>query len=426
MNICIFGCGHKGLSSAVSFCNMEHNVYCVDKNDYKITNLKNGILDNYEPDLSELILKHIKKNKLSFLTKFEIKNNTDVFIIAVNTTNNKNGEIDITNIKDVISQIVQSISKYSVILIRSTMPIGATKSLLAEFKNKTSVGFDIVYNPEFISRGSALYDFNHPQRIVIGSSSKKAIDLVKKLYKPLKPKYIVTDENSSELIKYASNSFLAVKISFINEIANLASETNCNIEDVIKGLETDKRIGGHFLNAGIGYGGNALTKDTAAIIKMADRLKVSLNTIKSARITNEDQKRRFISAIMKFYNYNIENKVFALWGLSYKPNTSDTREAPSNTVIDTLTRYGATVKAYDAKAVNNNINQLKTKEDTVIGSDALIICTEWDEFKNPDFEFLANNLKDKVIFDARNMYLKNDIFKYNLKYHYIGKPNEQY
>ncbi len=424
MKICIFGCGYVGLSAAVSFCKMGHSVYCIDKNDYRITNIKNGIIDIYEPDLSELILEYIKEKKLSFSNKFEIENDTDIFMVAVNTPNNEKGEADISNVRDVLSQIVPYITKYSIIIIKSTVPIGATSAFCEEFKDKTSFDFDIVFNPEFLSQGSALYNFLNPQRIIIGSKSKRAIEIVKKLYEPLNSKYIITDENSSELIKYAANSFLAVKISFINEIANLASAAGCNIEDVKKGLETDERIGKHFLNAGIGYGGSCLPKDTSAIVNLADKLKVDLNTIKAARITNANQKRLFISNIMKFYNYNIEDISFAIWGLSFKPNTGDLREAPSNTIIDTLIRYGASIKAYDPKAVNSSIKQQKTKEDALIGSNALIICTEWDEFKNPDFEFISNNLKDKVIFDARNMYINYDLSKYDLKYNCIGKSNE--
>lgn len=424
MKICIFGCGYVGLSAAVSLCKMGHSVYCIDKNDYRISNIEKGILDIYEPELSEGIIENIKQNKLSFSAKFKIQNDTDIFMITVNTPNNGKGEADISNVKDVLSQIIPSITKYSVIIIKSTVPVGSTKALFEEYKNKTSVNFDLVFNPEFLSQGSALYNFMHPQRIVIGSKSQRAIDIVKELYKSIDSKYIITDENSSELIKYASNSFLAVKISFINEIANLANATGCNIEDIKKGLEADERIGKHFLNAGIGYGGSCLPKDTSAIINMADKLKVDLNTIKAARITNENQKRRFISNIMKFYNYNIAGKVFAIWGLSFKPNTGDLREAPSNTIIDALTRYGANIKAYDPKAVNNAVKQLTSKEEALSEANALIVCTEWDEFKNPDFEFISNNLKDKVIFDARNIYINQDLSKFNLKYYCIGRLYE--
>ena len=422
MKICIFGCGYVGLSAAVSFCNMGYSVHCIDKNDYRISNIQNGVLDIYEPDLSEGVLDNIKQNRLTFSTDYE--NDADIYVIAVNTPNNEAGEASITNVRDVLAKIVPSITKYSVVLIQSIIPVGSTKALYEEFKDKTTVDFDIVYNPEFLSQGSALYDFNHPQRIVIGSKSQKAIEIVKKLYKPLSSKYIITDENSAELIKYASNSFLAVKISFINEIANLASEAGCNIEDIKKGLETDERIGKYFLNPGIGFGGSSLPKDTCAIVNMASKLKVDLNTIKAARITNENQKRRFISNIMNFYHYNITDKVFAIWGLSFKPDTGDLREAPSNTIIDTLIRYGATVKAYDPKAINSKIKQYTSKEDALANSDALIICTEWDEFKNPDFELISNNLKDKVIFDARNMYVNHNLSEFNLKYEYIGKSDE--
>ena len=236
-------------------------------------------------------------------------------------------------------------------------------------------------------------------------------------------KTIIRLENNSSYGQ-TETEFLCNWLYYINEIANLAQETNCDITKVKEALASDERIGKHFLNAGIGYGGSCFPKDTSAIIHYANSIKVDLNLIKSARIVNENQKRRFIANILKFYNYNIENKVFCLWGLSFKPNTSDTREAPANTIIDTLTRYGATIKAYDPKAVKDNIKQFKSKEEAILSTSALIIATEWDEFKNPDFSFIAQNLADKAIFDARNIYINENLAQYGLKYFCIGKSYE--
>ena len=404
MKVCVFGCGNVGLIVSASLSEIGHEVYCIDTNDYKIKNINQGILDIYEPNLAEIIQKNKETNRLRFYTKYEPEQDTDVYIIAVNTQEKSNDEVDISNITNVLNKIISSITKYSVIIIKSTVPIGSCDNLTQEFKQKTTIGFDIVANPEFLSQGSALDNFLNPERIIVGTKSQTALERIKELYAPLKSEIIVMDEKSAELTKYASSSFLAAKISFINEIANLASMVHADI------------------NLGAGYGGSCFSEDVARIINIADKYKVDLNVVKSARIANENQKRRFIGNILKHYNYNIENKVFCIWGLSYKPNTNDIKNAPSNTIIDTLIRYGATIRAYDPKAQNSAIKQYKSKEDALMSSNALIIATEWDEFLNPDFEFIAKNLADRVIFDARNIYTELNLAQYGLEYYYTGRP----
>ena len=421
MKICIFGCGYLGLTIACGLSVFNHDIYCIDKNDYRVKNLKLGIIDIYEPEIQE---KLEENNKIRFYDTDNIEDGTDIFIIAVGTLEKESGEIDCGNIKQAISTIISSISKYSVIVIKSTVPIGFCEQMYNEFKQKATSDFDIIYNPEFLSQGSAVSDFLNPHKILIGSTSQIASQILKKLYKPFKAPIIETDLTTAELSKLACDSFLATKISFINEISNLASKTKSDISKIQQAMMLDKRIGSDFLSPCAGFGGNSLPKSLNLLIKKGEELKVGLNAAKASRISNEQQKRQFISNILKYYNYNIEAKVFCIWGLSFKKNTSDMRYSPSMMVADTLSRYGATIRAYDPKAINNSIRQYKTKEDAVLSSNALIILGDWDEFKNPDFRFISDNLKDKVIFDGRNLYLNDNLEEYGLRYYYIGNQND--
>ncbi len=424
MKICVYGCGFQGLPIVCALAMLGHKIVCIDKNDYRIENNKKGIIDIYEQDIEEVILKGIEYGDIQFSTKNDFENDFDIYYIAVGTHQTNDGSLDIQNVRDVLDEIVSKINRYCVILIKSTLSVGDCEKLQNEFKNKTNVDFDIVYNPEFFSQGKALIDFLNPQRIVISNTSQKAFEVINELYKTFEKEIIQIDSKSAELAKLACDSYLGVKISFINEIANLAGKTGADISAIKKVLMTDYRIGCEFLNEGIGFGGQGLTKSMSTILYKGNKLKTDLNTVKGAKITNETQKRLFISEILKFYNYNVENKVFCIWGLSFKENCSDIRESASTTLIDTLTRYGAVLRAYDPKTSYSNVKQYKTKEDALQSSNALIILTPWEEFKNVDFEFISNNLTDNVIFDARNLYLGTDFSKYNLKYNYIGKNND--
>ena len=415
MNICVYGCGYFGITIACGLSEIGHKVHCIDKNDYRITNLKKGIADLYEPDIKETVLKNINNN-LFFYDKYNIEQEIDIFIIAVGAAENQQGGLNIESIIQVINEIISK-SNFPTILIKSTLSIGDCDRLINEFKSKAQ----IVYNPEFFAQGSALNDFLSSEKIILANANKDAVDKIKQLYKPITNNIIEVDTKSAELAKLATDSFLALKISFINEIANLSSKIGADISSVKKILIQDKRVGADNLQEGIGYGGNAITKSINIILNQAKNSKCDLNTIKASKITNESQKRQFVSTILKQYSYNIEGKVFCVWGLSFKENTSDIRESSSNTVIDTLVRYGATIRAYDPKATNNIIKQYKAKEDAVMGSNALIILTPWEEFKNADFDFISKNLTDKMIFDARNLYLDKNLAEYGLKYYYIGK-----
>ncbi len=424
MKICIIGTGYVGLSAGVSLAHIGHEVVCIDSNAEKINNLKRGIIPIFEPKMADLI--NANKDKISFSTNLsEVTEDFDVYYIAVGTPTIDN-KVDTSQVIKTAQEIVENIKKYTVIINKSTVPIGFNKELKKSLQNKTNIEFDIVSNPEFLKQGSAIDDFLNPERIVIGSSSKKAIELVEKIYAPIikeKNQLIITDENSAELSKYACNSFLALKISYMNEIAKLCEKTGADIENIKKVMASDSRIGAKFLNAGLGFGGSCFPKDTKAIVSIAKENNAELKTIESTIQINSAQIDYFIQKILAFYNNDIKNKTFALWGIAFKPNTNDTREAPSLKLIEKLKLLGANIIAYDSKAKTELIEQKANIEDTIQNANALIIATEWDEFKNFDLKKLTK-LKDRVIFDGRNIYINKNLKEYDLKYICIGK-NEQ-
>ena len=420
MKICVIGIGYVGLSAALSFASVGHEVYCIDKDENRLENLKKGVLPIYEPKMEEFITKH--SSNLFFTTDLKTAlNECSTCFIAVGTPTKENGESDTSAIFEVADEIAKNISKYTVIVNKSTVPISFNDVLKKYISSKTNIEFDIVSNPEFLKQGSAIDDFLKAERVVIGADSPKAQKVMMEIYEPFniaKEKILFMSANSAQLVKYAANSFLALKISFINEIANLCEKTNANIEDIKKGIALDSRIGDKFLNAGIGYGGSCFPKDTKAIVSFAKNLNVKLNTIESAIKTNEAQIEKFIQKILDFYNGNIQNKTFALLGIAFKPNTNDTREAPSLKIINRLTSLGAKIQAYDPKAKYHF--QVNSIDEALNNADCLIIATEWEEFKNIPIEKLQN-LKDKVIFDGRNIFINRNLKNYGLKYFCIGK-----
>ena len=420
MKICVIGIGYVGLSAALCLASVGHEVFCIDKDEEKLENLKKGILPIFEPKMEEMILKY--GNQLTFTSNIGTGiSNCKTCFIAVGTPTNINNQVDTSAIFEVADEISKNISDYTVIVNKSTVPIGFNKKLKEYISQKTNVDFDIVSNPEFLKQGSAIDDFLNPERIIIGTSSKKAKEIMREIYTPFKideNKILFMDENSAQMVKYAANSFLALKISFINEIAQLCEKTNANIEDIKLGLALDSRIGDKFLNAGIGWGGSCFPKDTKAIVEIAKNIKIELNTIQSAIKTNKEQIERFIQKILNFYNNDIQNKTFAVLGIAFKPNTNDTREAPSIKIIDKLASLGAKIQAYDPKAKYNF--QVDSIDEALNNADCLIIATEWEEFKNIPTETLLK-LKDKAVFDGRNIFTNRNLNKYGLKYFCIGK-----
>ena len=432
MNICIIGTGYVGLSTGLCLSEVGHNVICCDCNQEKIENLKKGIVPIYEPQMDKLIHKNTALGRLDFTTNTAnaIKK-SEVCFIAVGTPCKENGEADTSQVENAIKTIAQNIEKYTVIVNKSTLPIGFAQKTRQIMKEITNVDFDVVSNPEFLRQGCAIEDCINPQRVVIGSNSKRAIEKMIDLYEPFnieKDRYIITNDTSSELIKYAANSFLALKISYINEISLLCEKIGADIEEVKKGLKTDSRIGDKFLEAGLGYGGSCFPKDVSALIEIAKQNDVDLKIINQIKKVNDNQKEHFLNKILNYYNNDIKGKTFALWGLTFKPNTNDLREAPSITIIKKFLELGATIKAYDPKGFEqtkiifkDKITYAKDKYDALKDANALILVTEWDEFKNPDFDFIEKNIKDKIIFDGRNQYNFETLRKHNLKYICIGR-----
>jgi len=420
MKICVIGVGYVGLSAALCFASVGHQVFCIDKDEKKLENLKKGILPIYEPKMEEMIKKYSQNLIFSTDLKPAISQSKACFI-AVGTPTKENFEVDTSAIFEVADSIAKNISNYTVIINKSTVPIGFNKVLKEYISDKTTVEFNLVSNPEFLKQGSAIDDFLYPERIIIGTSSKKAKEIMQEIYAPFKideNKILFMDENSAQMVKYAANSFLALKISFINEIATLCEKTGANIEEIKRGLALDSRIGDKFLNAGIGYGGSCFPKDTKAIVNFAKNKDVKLKTIQSAIEANDEIIENFIQKIINFYAGNIQNKTFAVLGVAFKPNTNDTREAPSLKIINQLNIFGAKIKAYDPKAKSDF--QVVTIDEALNNADSLIIATEWEEFKNIPVEKLLK-LKDKAIFDGRNIFINRNLDKHGLKYFCIGK-----
>ena len=432
MNICVIGTGYVGLVVGTCLSEMGNSVICVDSDVSKLQLLKKGIIPIYEPGLEELILSNVKEKRLSFSsdTDYAVKT-SDICFIAVGTPQDEDGSADLKYVYQVADEIGKAMNGYKVIVDKSTVPVGTADEVTKIIKSNTNFEFDVVSNPEFLKQGAAVDDFLKPDRVIIGSNSRRATEIMQELYAPFMRTgnpVIVMDVKSAEMTKYASNSFLAVKISYANEIANLCEKVGADAEMVRIGMCADKRIGSQFLFPGLGYGGSCFPKDVKALIKTASDNGCDSSLLEAADIVNKKQRVLFTDKILKFYNNNIEGKTFAVWGLSFKPKTNDMREAPSITIINKLLSLGAKVKSYDPKAFDlaktifkDRIEYSKDAYDALIGADALLILTEWNEFKRPDYEKIASMLNTPVIFDGRNIYDSDKLIKKGFKYFCIGK-----
>ncbi len=430
MKICVIGTGYVGLVAGACFAEMGNDVICVDNDIKKLENLKKGIIPIYEPGLEELIETNVKENRLTFTNDlgFAVKNSLICFI-AVGTPQDEDGSADMQYVFRVAEDIGKSMNGYKVIVDKSTVPVGTAEKVKELIKSKTTHHFDVVSNPEFLKQGAAVEDFLRPDRVIIGTSSEKAkkimIDLYSQFVRNQHP-IITMDENSAEMVKYASNAFLAVKISFANEIANICEATGADANLVRLGMCADTRIGTKFLYPGIGYGGSCFPKDVKALINTANAYNTPCDIIKSADKINKYQREHFIQKILKRFGEDLTGKKFAVWGLAFKPKTNDMREAPSITVINRLLSLGAQVNTYDPKAMDtakqifgDKIVYSNNAYDALKDADALILLTEWNEFRTPDFAKIKSLLKTPVIFDGRNQYSL-----FNLKdfeYFQIGK-----
>ena len=432
MKLCMIGTGYVGLVSGVCFSDLGNDVICVDKDDVKINNLKKGIIPIYEPGLEELVLKNYKNKRLNFSTNLkEAVKKSDIIFICVGTPTKKNSNsADLSQVYMAAKEISKSINKFKIIINKSTVPVTTGDEVEKIIAKKVSRKyFSVVSNPEFLREGEAIRDFIYPDRVVIGSNDKKSEKILKNLYSPLiskGAKFVSTNRRAAELIKYASNAFLATKITFINEIANLCEKTGIDVEDISIGIGLDKRIGSRFLRAGPAYGGSCFPKDTKAIVSTADKFKTNLSVIKSVIKSNEirsDILQKRVNLILK---KKIKNKKIAFLGVTFKANTDDMRDSSSLKLIPYLSKRGAKIKYFDPTGSKKEFNKLnnvkfsKSIQASIEGSDLIIIHTEWNDFKSINFKKYSKN-KNLIIYDMRNIFSPNKIKKMGFKYFGIGR-----
>ena len=427
MNIAVIGTGYVGLVTGTCLAETGNNVTCVDIDEAKVQQLQNGIVPIYEPHLDNFFQRNISQNRLFFTTSLEdgIKDAQLIFL-ALPTPPGEDGSADLSYILNVAEQLGKLMSNYKVIIDKSTVPVGTAEKVHKVISKNASFEFDVVSNPEFLREGYAVDDFMKPDRVVIGTTSDRAKKIMEELYKPFVRQgnpILFMDEKSAELTKYAANSFLATKITFMNEIANYCEIIGADVDQVRKGVGTDTRIGNRFLFPGIGYGGSCFPKDVKALKKSGLNESYQFEIIDAVMRVNEKQKTTLVDKIISFFGKDLSGIKFALWGLAFKPETDDIREAPSLEIIAELKKLGANITAYDPEAMNNvkdilgnSIEYAKTSLDAIVGADALIIATEWAAFRNPDFDILISSMKSPVIFDGRNLfsieYMQNKKFYY--------------
>lgn len=415
MNITIVGTGYVGLVTGTTLAELGNSVYCVDIDEKKVEGMKNGVVPIYEPNLEEMFLRNIQSERLFFTTDLKkALDKSEVIYLALPTPPGEDGSADLSYVLKVAHDIGEMMTEYKVIVNKSTVPVGTADRVKEVIGSKTQIPFDVVSNPEFLREGFAVEDSMNPSRVIVGSSSDKAKEIMAKIYQPFTNTgvpIIFMDEKSSELTKYAANSFLAVKITFMNEIANYCEKVGADVDKVRLGMGSDDRIGHRFLFPGIGYGGSCFPKDVKALIKSGKNDNFDFRILEATEKVNSAQKVILISEIEKYFGGNIEGKTIAVWGLAFKANTDDIREASSLDNISVLLEKGAKIVAYDSVA-ENNVKQLlgdkiqysKTMYDALENADALFIATEWPEFKNPNFELMARKMKNRAVFDGRNMY----------------------
>lgn len=432
MKITVIGTGYVGLVAGACLADMGNDVICVDNNEEKLKQLKNGVIPIYEPGLEELVKANVSEHRLVFSIDIEhAVKNSDVCFIAVGTPQGEDGSADLQYVYSVAESIGKSMNEYKVIVDKSTVPVGTAEEVAKIIKRNTTHPFDVVSNPEFLKQGNAVDDFLYPDRVIIGSNSEKATKIMQEIYAPFirtGNRVIVMDVKSAEMTKYAANSFLATKISFMNEIANMCERLGANAEMVRIGMSTDSRIGNRFLFPGLGYGGSCFPKDVKALIKMGKEHSSPMKIIEAVDVINKKQRQLFVEKITKKFGEDLSEKTFAVWGLAFKPKTNDMREAPSITIINSLLEKGAKIKAYDPKAMEtakfyfqDRIIYSKSSYEAAENADAVLLLTEWNEFRRPDFERIKNLMFSPIIFDGRNQYDTERMKEKGFEYFCIGK-----
>lgn len=437
MKIAIIGTGYVGLVSGTCFSEMGVDVSCVDIDQDKINKLKQGVIPIYEPGLEDMVQKNVKAGRLHFTTKLEdVVNEVDVIFSAVGTPPDEDGSADLQYVLDVARTVARTMNKYILLVTKSTVPVGTAtkvKAVICEelAKRGVDIEFDVASNPEFLKEGAAIRDFMSPDRVVVGVDSERAREIMARLYKPfmvVNDRMIFTDIPSAEMIKYAANSMLATRISFMNDIANLCAVVGADVNMVRKGIGTDTRIGNKLLYAGCGYGGSCFPKDVKALIKTAEQQGYDMQVLKAVERVNDKQKTVLFDKFSAHFAGDIKGKTVAIWGLSFKPETDDMREAPSLVVIDLLVKAGCTVKVYDPismdecrRKIGDTVAYCKDMYDATVDADTVMLLTEWKEFRMPSWNVIAKLMKDNVVIDGRNIYDGSFIIEQGFTYYCIGK-----
>jgi UDPglucose 6-dehydrogenase len=432
MKISIIGTGYVGLVTGTCFAETGNEVYCVDIDAEKIRKMQAGQMPIYEPGLDVLFERNIEEGRLQFTTSLEEGiEGAKIIFLALPTPPGADGSADLKYVLQVAEQLGPILKEYTVIVDKSTVPVGTAEKVRDKIAIGAKVDFDVVSNPEFLREGVAVEDFMKPDRVVIGTSSARAKEIMEKLYNPFVRQgnpIIFMDERSAELTKYAANAFLATKITFMNEIANLCEKVGANVDDIRKGIGSDARIGKRFLFAGIGYGGSCFPKDVQALAKTSEENQYDFRILNAVMDVNEDQKTKLIPKLNAYFNGKLEGKKIALWGLAFKPNTDDIREAPALYNIDSLLSHGCEVAVYDPEAkenvrriVGDKITYCHDMYEALEGADALLIMTEWPVFRTPDFEKMNQKLKNKVIFDGRNLFEPEEMEQIGYHYESVGR-----
>jgi UDPglucose 6-dehydrogenase len=432
MKIAVVGTGYVGLVTGTCFSETGNHVTCVDIDARKVESLQNGQITIYEPGLEKLFLRNLKEGRLHFTTDLsQGVREAAIIFLALPTPPGEDGSADLKYVLGVADDLGKIISEYKVIVDKSTVPVGTAEKVHAAIGRNAKVEFDVVSNPEFLREGVAVDDFMKPDRVVIGTGSERARKIMGDLYAPFVRQgnpVIFMDERSAELTKYAANSFLATKISFMNEVARLCEKLNADVDMVRRGIGSDERIGKRFLFPGIGYGGSCFPKDVQALVRSSHEVDYEFEILNAVMNVNEEQKLHLMNGIRAYFNNDLSGKKFALWGLAFKPNTDDIREAPALYMIDALLEAGAKVSAFDPEAMKNvkgqvgdKIEYAESQYDALNDADALIIATEWNEFRTPDFELISSTLKNKAIFDGRNLFDLNAMKELGFYYQSVGR-----
>jgi UDPglucose 6-dehydrogenase len=438
MKIGVIGTGYVGLVTGVCFADSGNHVICVDNNPAKLESLKQGEIPIYEPGLKPLFDRSVREGRLEFTSELEYAvDQSDIIFLCLPTPPGADGQADLKFVLGVGEDIGKIIKAYKVIVNKSTVPVGTSEKVAAKLQLNAKVEFDVVSNPEFLREGAAVEDFMKPERVVVGTTSPRAMALMKELYDPFVRSgnpVLFMDERSSELTKYAANAFLATKITFMNEIANVCERVGANVDNVRRGIGTDSRIGKRFLFAGIGYGGSCFPKDVQALDYTSDEYGYNFQILKAVMEVNDRQKLSIVEKMKLFYNGNFGGKTFGVWGLAFKPETDDVREAPALYILKELIEGGAKVQAYDPEAIHTfqqafgaeysaKIDFVNNRSEALKGADALVICTEWNEFRSVVFDDMKSQLAAPVIFDGRNLYDLDKAEKSGFTYISVGRKS---